>query len=123
MENYSPNRKTPSRDFYVNELKKSNSNLTKKDTQLDFFESKLQKLLDINYNFFRPFFEDEEYESNNNYHKADSNFDKTIENHLLKPKTSIITLFSSIWNKIVDSKIVNNIVSKKKHNHYKKLLS
>lgn len=56
MKNY----QTPSRNFYVNELKKNNKNLIKNNQRLNFLEQKLEILLAYTFKFFHPFFKDDD---------------------------------------------------------------
>jgi hypothetical protein len=131
MKNYSPNRITPSKSFYVNELKKSNKNLINKSNQLDFLEKKFQKLLDMNYNFLRPFFENdddliaENYKSNSFKKDVDADFDEKIEAILPTWINRLIALFISIYHRLIRTKVVQSLVklTKKAVYYFIKLLS
>ena len=118
MKNYSQNRNTPSRSFYVNELKKGGKNLKKSNYQLDFLERKLEDLLSYSFKFFHPFFNDDEYEANKNYSKPSNNldddFDQTIDKYLPKWIISIISLVARFYNKIIGNKTINDFVVKTK---------
>ena len=118
MKNYTQNRNTPSRSFYINELKKTPKNLTINNNQLDFLEKKLDKLLTHSFKFFHPFFNDDEYEINKNYYKAgtdegvDDEFDKQVEKHLPKWALVLINLLNIIYNRIIGTKLIKYLTKK-----------
>lgn len=116
MKTYSQNRNTPSRNFYINELKKSPENLKNTQGKLDFLEDNLEKLLNYSFRFFHPFFNDEEYETNKNNYKAnndvDEDFDQTIEKHLPLWLTKVIAFLVAIYNKIMGVETVQKIIAK-----------
>lgn len=116
MKYYSQNRNTPSRSFYVNELKKKPKNLKNKNDRLDFLENNLNKLLTYSFKFFHPFFNDEEYEANKNYYKTtnnvDEDFDQKAEKHLPNWLLTIIAFFNDLYNRITGTKVGQNLIMK-----------
>ncbi len=116
MKTYSSNRNTPSRNFYIKELKNSSKNLKNTQNKLDFLEYNLDKLLSYSFKFFHPFFNDDEYEANRNSYKVsndvDDEFDQVIEKHLPVWLTKLIALAVTIYNKIMGIKTVQKIIAK-----------
>lgn len=118
MKNYKPKHYTPSRKFYINELKKNNKNLKSNNISLDFLESNLDKLLKYSFKFFHPFFNDDEYESKRNYFSTSKNLDRDFDNKLEEYSPQwLLSLWSfilAIYKKIVNSKPINQLKNKTK---------
>lgn len=118
MKNYRPKHYTPSREFYVKELKKNDKNLKSKNVSLDFLERNLDKLLKYSFKFFHPFFNDSEYESNRSYVDAskdlDRDFDTKVEQHTPRWLLSLWSFIMLFYKKIVKPNTINKLKSNAK---------
>ena len=109
--------------FYVNKLKNNTKNLNITNQQLDYFESKLETILDFTYRIFHPLFSDgsepTHYIINNNYKDdVDIDFDTAYTNKIKNCFIIIIGLFYKIYTYFFRKK-VNSSFQNKPRNKFK----
>jgi|GEM_PF-2965960 len=111
MRNYA----SPSRNYYVNELKNNRKNLNKSVNKLDLLEENLDKLLVYSFRFFHPFFKDDEYDKSNHYYSSkndvDNDFDAKIERHLPRFILTIMAYFTKLYHKLIGKSAVKKVVT------------
>lgn len=103
--------------FYVKKLKNNTKNLNNSTQQLDFFELKLEIILDFTYQCFHPLFSDGSepaYFSDNTNYKTDvdTDFDNAITNKIKNCFIIIIGLFYKIYTYFFRKKVNPNFQNK-----------
>lgn len=117
-----------SNSFYANKLKNNTINLNNNVQQLDYFEAKLETILDFTYRIFHPLFSDgsepTHYIINNNYKDdVDIDFDNAYTNKIRNCFVILVGLFYKIYTyffrKKGNTNFQNKPINKFKSGHLK----
>lgn len=120
MKNYSSKYIPPSKKYYLNQLKNKSKKLSINQKSNSLIDHHLDSFLVYSYNFFQPFFGEEEKQNQysrkayNSYKHIDNDFDMMIEHYTPSFLKQLLLIIIKLYNKLVNKQLIRplkNIIS------------
>jgi hypothetical protein len=117
MRNYNHNNTyQTSKEYYSQLLQKNPSNLNSSKNKLDFLDYHLEKLLNVTYQFFNPFFADEEsaipYKNEPINNSIDKEFDDKMNRQIPSWLHVVFGFFASVYRLLFPIKLIDSILNR-----------
>jgi hypothetical protein len=112
MRNYNQdNMYQTSKEYYFQVLKKDKTNLNSSGNKLNYLDCYLEKLLAVTYQFFNPFFADEEssapYKNEYTSSTIDREFDEKVNNQIPSWLFAVIEFVRNVYHLFFPIKIIH----------------